>query len=184
MKSTLVRALAAAVMMTTTTTATAQQPVKQKFTSVEEAVGAGGQLAGRAGPRSVNWIDGGLRFAYTINNPATRSEEIRRYDPATLKDELLLDTREVKLPGSTEPLAYRSFQWARDSKNLLFQTNFRPIFRRSGLADFYMYNVPAKSIQLVAKDARTAELSPDGTMAGYERNGDMYVYDLASKTST
>lgn len=165
-----------------TTSASAQQPAKQRLASVEEAVAASGQLNGRAGPRSVNWIDNGLRFAYTINNPTTKSEEIRRFDPATLKDELLLDTRDVKLAGSTQALSYRSFQWARDSEHLLFQTNYRPIYRRSGLADFYMYSVPQKALQLVARDARTAELSRDGTMAGYERGGDMYIYDIGAQT--
>ncbi|HEX6559580.1 MAG TPA: S9 family peptidase [Longimicrobiales bacterium] len=171
----------AAAVLFVTSLAAAQQPSKALFTSVEEAVQSSGQLAGRSGPRSVNWIDSGARFAYTITNPTTRTEEIRRYDPATLKDELLLDTREVKLPGSEQPLQYRSFQWSKDSQHLLFLTNFRPIYRRSGLADFYMYSVPDKSLQLVAKDARTAELSPDGTMAGYERGGDMYVYNIAGK---
>lgn len=164
-----------------TTIGTAQRPAKQKFASVEEAVAAGDQLAGRSGPRSVNWIDNGQRFAYTISNPTTKAEEIRRFDPATLKDELLLDTRDIKLPGSTQPLSYRSFQWARDSEHLLFQTNYRKSYRHSGLADFYMYSVPQKALQLVAKDARTAELSPDGTMAGYERGGDMYIYDIAGQ---
>src|SRR5688572_2493133 len=163
------------------TTLPAQQQTKQRLTSVEEAVAAGGALAGRAGPRSVNWIDAGERFAYTIINPQTRREEIKRYDPATLKEDLLLDTRELVLPGQTEPMQYRSFQWARDSRNLHFQTNFRPIFRRSGLADFYLYSIADKSLLNVAKDARTAQLSPDGRMAGLERGGDMYVYDLATK---
>jgi dipeptidyl-peptidase-4 len=160
----------------------AQQPQKQRLTSVEEALAASSALAGRSGPRSVNWIDGGERFAYTINNSQTRREEIKRYDPATLKEDLLLDTRELVLPGQKEPMQYRSFQWARDSKHLLFQTNFRPIFRRSGLADFYLYSIPEKRLQVVAKDARTAELSPDGRLVGYERGGDMFTYDLANKT--
>lgn len=156
-----------------------QQPEPAKFSSIEEAVRA--PLGGRAGPRSVNWIDGGERFAYTINNPETRAEEIRRFDPATLKDDLLLDARALKMPGTDQPFIYNSFQWSRDSQHLLFQTNFRPIFRRSGLADFYLYSVGDKSLQIVAKDARTAELSPDGRLAGYERRGDMYVYDIANK---
>ena len=160
----------------------AQQPTKQRLTSIEDALSASGALAGRSGPRSVNWIDAGERFAYTITNPETRREEIKRYDPTTLKEDLLLDTRELVLPGQTRPMQYRSFQWAKDSKHLLFQTNFRPIFRRSGLADFYLYSIADKSLQLVAKDARTAQLSPDGRLAGLERGGDMYVYDLASKS--
>ena len=174
--------LATLFLLSAATLLPAQQQTKQRLTSVEEALAAGGALAGRAGPRSVNWIDGGERFAYTINNPQTRREEIKRYDPATLKEDLLLDTRELMLPGQTQPLQYRSFQFARDSKHLLFQTNFRPIFRRSGLADFYMYSIPEKTLQLVAKDARTAELSPDGKTMGYERGGDMFVYDVASKS--
>ncbi len=34
--------------------------------------------------------------------------------------------------------------------------------------------------ELAARGARTAELSPDGATLGYERDGDMYVYDLAA----
>ena len=175
-----IRVLAAAALTLLAGAASAQQTTKPRFTSVEEAVQASGQLAGGSGPRSVNWIDAGQRFAYTLRNPATQAEEIRRYDPAALRDELLLDTRELRLPGSEQPLQYRSFQWAADSKHLLFQTNFRPIFRRSGLADFYLYSLPERTLVPVARDARTAELSPDGTMAGLERGGDLYVYDLAA----
>jgi dipeptidyl-peptidase-4 len=173
--------LTTTLLVVLATATPAQQTQKQRLTSVEEALAASSALAGRSGPRSVNWIDGGERFAYTINNPQTRRDEIKRYDPATLKEELLLDTRELMLAGQTEPLQYRSFQWARDSKHLLFQTNFRPIFRRSGWADFYLYSIPEKRLQLVAKDARTAELSPDGRFAGFERGGNMFVYDLVDK---
>ena len=173
--------LTTSLLITLAAALPAQQTQKQRLTSVEEALAASSALAGRSGPRSVNWIDAGERFAYTINNAQTRREEIKRYDPATLKEDLLLDTRELTLAGQKEPLQYRSFQWARDSKHLLFQTNFRPIFRRSGLADFYLYSIPEKRLQMVAKDARTAELSPDGRFVGYERGGDMFTYDLTTK---
>src|SRR3990172_9772527 len=67
--------LAGAVSVALTASAVlAQQPVKQKFTSIEEAAQASGALGGRSGPRSVNWIDDGERFAYTINNATTQAE--------------------------------------------------------------------------------------------------------------
>ena len=178
----MVRIVTTCLLVVFATALPAQQQTKQRLNSVEEALGATGALAGRPGPRSVNWIDAGNRFAYTISNPQNRRDEIRRFDPATLQDDLLLDTRELVLPGQNEPLQYRSFQWAHDSRHLLFQTNFRPIFRRSGLADFYLYSIADKALQLVARDARTAELSPDGRVMGYERGGDMYVYDLGTRT--
>ena len=155
-----------------------QQPPKQRLASVEEALRTQGLLAGRAGPASVNWIDAGARFSFTVSSPQTGEEEIRRYDPATLRDEPLFQARDLTLPGTPEPLAYESFQWARDSRHLVFQTDFRPIYRHSGVSDFYVYALADKSIRLAADDARTAELSPDGMLLGYERGGDLFVYDM------
>jgi len=161
----------------------AQQPsntAKQRFGSIEEALVAGRILAGAPGPISVNWLNGGRAFSYTRANPQTQADEVRRFDPNTQQDELLFDNRVLTLPGTTEPLDYRSFQWAPDSRHIMFQANFRPIYRRSGLSDFYLYDVQTKQLRLAAKDARTAELAPSGALVGFERGGNMYVYDLAS----
>ncbi len=91
-----------------TATASAQQPTGQRFASVEEALVAQGILTGRPGPASVNWIDGGTRFSYTTVNPATRQGEIRRYDPASLRDEAIFQAGDLTMPGTGSPLAYRS----------------------------------------------------------------------------
>ncbi len=77
-------------------------------------------------------------------------------------------------------LYYQSFQWARDFKHLVFQANFQPLYRRSGVSDYYVYGLGDGSLQLAAKGARTGELSPDGNMLGVERAGDMYIEDLAT----
>ena len=45
---------------------------------------------------------------------------------------------------------------------------------------FYVYALADKTIRLAADDARTAELSPDGTKLGYERGGDLFVYDMSA----
>src|SRR5688572_19332526 len=160
--------------------AAAQQPARQRFVSVEEALVTGSLLTGRPGPASVNWIDGGDRFSYTTVDPTTRQGEIRRYDPATLRDEPIFQARELAMPGTGRQLAYQSFQWAQDSRNLVFQVDFRPIYRHSGVSDYYVFSLGDKSVKLGADDARTAELSPSGAYLGYERGGDMYVYDMAA----
>jgi dipeptidyl-peptidase-4 len=43
-----------------------------------------------------------------------------------------------------------------------------------------VYSLATRSLALAGKGARTAELSPDGTLLGEERAGDMYVVDLAT----
>lgn len=157
---------------------------KEPYQSVPQALMSSGQLSGKSGPRNVNWIDNGNRFSYTTFNPQTGQEEIRSYDPKTGKDELIFDAKNLTFPGTDKPFQYRSFQWAKDSKHIVFETNFHKIYRRSGTSDYYIYSLADKTLKLAAKQARTATLSPDGSMMGYERDGNMYVYSFATKKET
>jgi dipeptidyl-peptidase-4 len=150
---------------------------QERIASVEEALNVGGQLGGRGGPAGVNWIDDGSRYSYAIQNPQTRRPEVRGVDPSSGADELLFDAGGLTVPGTTQPLQYRSFDWSADSRHVVFQADFRPIYRYSGIADFYVYDVEDQSLTLAADDARTGELSPDGSFLGYERDGDLFAYD-------
>ncbi len=153
---------------------------KQRFATMDEAFQASGILIGRQGPRNVNWIEGGKRFSYTDRDSRTGAPVIRAYDPPTGKDTVLFTSSGLTFPGTTQPFSYDSFQWAQDSKHLVFQSNFRPIFRRSGISDFYIYSLADRSMQLATKGARTGELSPSGAMLGFERDGDIYVTNLST----
>lgn len=151
---------------------------KQRFASVEQALQAFA-MGGRSGPQSVNWIEGGARFSY-LDRDAAGKEVIKAYDPATGRDTLLFTAQGLTFPGGTEPFAYESFQWAQDSKHLVFQANFQPIYRRSGIADYYVYSLADRSLQLATRGAGTAQLSPSGALLGFERGGDVYVTDLST----
>jgi len=151
---------------------------KTLYTSLEDALQSAGKLSGNPGPQSVNWTDGGNKYSF-INN-----DEIRSMDARTQKDELVFTNKGLKLPGTNEDFNYESFQWSRDSKHLVFKTNFRPIYRRSGIADYFIYDIGSKQLKQAAKDARSAELSPDGSKVGIERNGNMFVYNFATAKET
>lgn len=157
---------------------------KNHYTSIKEALSKSGQLSGSEGPRNVNWIDDGNRYSYMQYNSETESMEIRAYDPAMAEDELIFNENDHTFPGSDSTFEYSSFQWSEDSKYLVFQSNFRPVYRHSGISDYYLYSVEDESLELLVEDARTAELSPDGSKIGYERNGDLFVYDIASEEET
>jgi len=152
---------------------------QQELGSVQEALMVSGRLGGSSGPASVNWIEGGDAFSYTVRNPQTRQPEVRRFDPSDLSDQPLFDARKLTLPGMSQPIPYRSFEFGQDSRHIMFETNFRPIYRNSGLADFYIYDMETETLREGVKDARTADLSPDGSRLGFERGGNMYVVDLA-----
>ena len=121
---------------------------KQRFSTMDEAVQAGAILRGRQGPQNVNWIEGGARFSYTDRDARTGTPLIRAYDPPSGKDTVLFTTTGVTFPGTNQPFTYNAFQWAADSKHLVFQTNFRPIYRRSGISDYYIYSLAERTMQL------------------------------------
>ena len=165
-----------------------QQPTlaqeKQRYSSVKEALSKSSQLSGSSGPRNVNWIDDGNRYSYMQYNEETENMEIRAYDPASKEDELIFNSANHTFPSSDSTFEYSSFQWSDDSKYLVFQSNFRPVYRRSGISDYYLYSVADGSLNLLVEDARTAELSPDGSKIGYERDGDLFVYHLETQQET
>ncbi len=119
-RSTLVLAAALAVLPQL---AGAQQ--KQRFASLDEALQAQGILQGRSGPRSVNWIEGGARFSF-IDRDAQNRPVIKAYDPATGAESVLFTTAGTTFPGTATPFEYECFQWTRDFKHLVFQSNFQP----------------------------------------------------------
>jgi dipeptidyl-peptidase-4 len=160
--------------------ASAHAQQKQPYANLDEALQSSAILLGRGEPQNVVWLDGGSRFSFIGTDSASGRSEIRVYEPASGRDTLLFSGTGLVFPGTTKPFAYDGFQWARDFKHIVFQANFQPIYRRSGTADFYIYSLATRSLSLAGKGARTAELSPDGTMLGEERNGDMYVVDLSA----
>jgi dipeptidyl-peptidase-4 len=147
---------------------------KTQYSSATDALFSAGRLRGKQGPASVNWINDGEKYSYIAG------EEIRSMEPSTLKDELIFDKKGLVFPGTKKPFDYESFQWSHDSKNLVFKSDFRPIYRKSGIANYFVYNLATKQIKQAAKDARSAELSPNGKKVGVERNGNMFVYDFAT----
>ncbi len=154
-------------------------PAQENYSNLKQALAAQWILAGEQGPQDINWIEGGNRFSYTASTD--QGDEIRSFEPANGADQLIFDASGMSFPGSGEPFEYSSFQWSQDSKYILFQCNFRPIWRRSGVSDYYFYALETQTLKLVAKDAQTAELSPDGSQVGYERAGNLFVFDFNSE---
>lgn len=151
---------------------------KERYASVKDALQSASKLRGSSGPQNVSWIDDGDRYSYMQYNQETQSMEIRAYDPSSKEDVLIFNNKEHTFPRNDTTFEYSSFQWSKDSEYIVFQSNFRPVYRRSGISDYYLYSVDEGSLELLANDARTAELSPDGTKIGYERESDLFVYDL------
>lgn len=157
-------------------------PQKKQYASLEEALAAGRWLRGDPGPSDVRWIEAGDAYSFTRYNGSGR--EIWRYRVEDSAEDLLFSEAGHTFPGSDRPFSYRDLQWTRDYGHLLFQTNFRPVWRYSGNADYYLYSLKDRSLIPVVQDAFTAEVSPDGTMVGYGKEGDLFVFRMGGQSHT
>ncbi|MCX2744502.1 alpha/beta fold hydrolase [Mangrovivirga sp. M17] len=151
---------------------------QERYSDLRDALYNAGKLSGQSGPASVNWINEGEQFSFMDGNI------IKQYDPSTGSESVIFDPSGKTFPNTATEFTYNSFQWSKDSKFILFKTNFRPVWRRSGISDYFLYSLEEESFKLVAKDAQTAELSPDGSKVGYERGGNLFVYDLSAEKET
>jgi len=149
---------------------------KQKYNSLQEAIVSAGRLSSQGAPSNVTWIEDGEKYSFTRTEGA--NQEIWTKTMKTLQEEKVFTTENMFFPGTENPFRYVSFQWANNFRNLLFQANFNPIWRYSGNSDYYLYSFEDRSLKLVAEQAFTAEVSPDGKKVGYGKDGDLYEFIL------
>ncbi len=153
--------------------------VKKGYTSLSEAFSAGHILRGSSGPRNVQWMNDGTSYSYTSKNAENGHWEIRQYFPASRENKLLLDISEITYPSTGEPIDSRTYRWSQNYEQLIFETNFRPIYHHyNGISDYYIYSIKEKTLKPLVKDARSAGLSPDGTLFAFVREGNLYVYNI------
>ena len=165
-------------------TVQAQDQEKQRYQSLQHALFSGGQLSGEQGPQNITWIDGGDRFSYMEYSNERETNEILAVDPDSGEEELIFRNSDHTYPNSDDPFQFRSFQWSNDFNYLIFQTDFTPIYRYSGNANYYTYSLEDETFELIAEDAFTTQLSPDGQKVAYHRQGEMYVFDLNNRVET
>lgn len=160
------------------------QSDRQSYQSLQHALFSSSQLTGEQGPQNVVWIENGERYSYMESDPLTGEIKIRAYDPETQENDLIFDTSRHNFPGTNTPFRFRSFQWSADYNTLVFQANFSPIYRYSGNSDYYYYSLDEGRLDLIAESAFTTQLSPDGKKVAYHRDGELYLFDLQTRSET
>jgi dipeptidyl-peptidase-4 len=119
---------------------------------------------------------------YTVLNANWNAgtAQVDLYDFATLdKVGTLIDSKNHR-----ELQGIDSYTFSPDEKKMLLATNSDQIYRHSFTADFYIYDIAAKALVKLA-DAKVQEptFSADGTKVAYGLENNLYVYDIASKTT-
>ena len=72
-----------------------------------------------------------------------------------------------------------------DEKNILIQTQTKPIYRHSFTAVYYLYNIQNRTMTLLSDNGplQSPKFSPDGNMVGFVRNNNLFLVKLLFNNS-
>lgn len=119
---------------------------------------------------------------YTVLNydQATQSTQVDLYDFASLqKTATIIDSKNHQGMPTIDGYTFDS-----EEKKLLLACNSNPIYRHSFTANYYLYDISKKELTpLFDFQIQEPTFSPDGSKIAFARENNLYVYDIASKTT-
>lgn len=156
--------------LTAFSTLTAQQ----KNISLEEIWGGAFQTQGLDALRSLN---NGKEYAVLNYNRQEKASTIDVYDyKSGKKTRTLINTQ--SLNGIQRIISYTL---NKDESKILFATELEPVYRRSTLGTYYVYDVKTKDFRLVATNKiQEPTFSNDGSKIAYGFENNLYIKDLDS----
>ena len=78
--------------------------------------------------------------------------------------------------------SFESYEMSADEQKILLSAGFEPLYRHSGVSDYYIYDVKEKTFTKISNNGkqRLTTLSPDGTKVAFVRDNNLYWMDLAT----
>lgn len=117
---------------------------------------------------------------YTILNIDydRQTSSVDKFDYGTLEKTATLVSSSTSVPFFT------SYEFSNDESKLLLATQVEPIFRRSKLGIYFVYDLESKQNIRIA-DAKIQEptFSPDGKKVAYVRDNNIFIFDLSARST-
>jgi dipeptidyl-peptidase 4 len=133
----------------------------------------------------LQWMRDGS--AYTVLDDTLGQTNLYRVDPASGSRTVLLRGEDLVPPGARQPIDIESYRFSRDNSKLLIFTNSARVWRQRTKGTFYVWDFTAKRLLPVSTNAgyqMFAKLSPDGRMAAFVRDNNIFVTDLTTGVET
>lgn len=147
---------------------------QQKNITLEEIWGGAFRTEGLDVLRS---LKNGKEYAVLNNHRQTKSSTVDVYDYKTgQKVRTLLNTADLK--GLNQVISYELNE---DESKMLIATERDPIYRRSSLGTYYVYDIKTKNFSLIATHKiQEPTFSNDGSKIAYGFENNLYIKDLQS----
>ena len=123
-------------------------------------------------------LKNGKQYTILSVDKATATSSIQKYEYKTQKK------LETIVSSSSSIPYFTSYEFSGDESRLLLATALEPIYRRSTLGFYYVYDLKTKEISAVSSSKiQEPTFSPDGSKVAYVRNNNIYVWDIASNNT-
>lgn len=140
-----------------------------------------------SGVSAFNWMKDGRFYTALQRNPSTGERELIKYGLLDGSSEVLLRESELVRSDNGESVQMGTYSFSADEQKLLIMANRQSIWRRSYLADHYVFDLRARTLMPLSKaEGRqsVAELSPQGSRAAFTRGNNLYWVDLETGVET
>lgn len=114
-------------------------------------------------------------------NRKTRSTSIDKYSYETLeKVKTIVDSNDLN-----NLKYFENYSFNNNETKLILGVDIEPIYRRSTLGIFYVYDIASKSLQLIDKDKiQEPTFSPDSKKVAYAKNNNLFIKNLETNKVT
>lgn len=129
------------------------------------------------GMQALHSMDNGKDYSVLNFDKQTQNTTIDIYDYKTSeKVKTLVSSADIP-----ELQGFSDYSFSADESKVILTTKSEPVFRRSTLGEYYIYDIAAKSVTKIADDlVQEPTLSPDGTKVAYGFENNLYIKDLRS----
>src|SRR5690349_18571103 len=129
--------------------------------------------------RAIKWTPDGN--AYT----KTKDGGIVRVDPKTDGETVLVKKEQLTPAGASKALVPQSYSFSNDNSKVLIFTNTAKVWRYNTRGDYWVLDIAANKLTQLGKgrpekSLMFAKFSPDGKMAAYVSEHNLYAEDLSS----
>ena len=133
------------------------------------------------GMQALHSMNNGKQYSVLNRDRSEKTASIDIYDYKTLeKVKTILNSSNLdNIQG------FFDYSFSEDETKVLLTTNSKPVFRRSTLGEYYIYDIASTSVSKLSDDlVQEPTFSPDASKIAYGFENNLYVKDLKSGTIT